>query len=202
MGWQWKTALVAASVACASSANAAYLTYTFGFAGAGERVTQSRTDGTIIRQGLQGATLTFGFNVEDGDLNAGGFDNYANFGLRRIGNALNYEFTSESGQSNVFASGSGSACLSDLSRGFPTSASAFTPGCGAVSYSYSTRSGFNDTFSGTLISVAVDRSDERGPSLLSIVSYVPEPATWALMLAGFGMMGYALRRRPRLSYAL
>jgi hypothetical protein len=31
---------------------------------------------------------------------------------------------------------------------------------------------------------------------------VPEPSTWALMFAGFAMTGYALRRRPKLSYAL
>jgi hypothetical protein len=31
---------------------------------------------------------------------------------------------------------------------------------------------------------------------------VPEPATWALMLAGFGMVGYAMRRcRPQIGYA-
>lgn len=30
---------------------------------------------------------------------------------------------------------------------------------------------------------------------------VPEPATWALMLAGFGMIGYSLRRRAKLLYA-
>lgn len=30
---------------------------------------------------------------------------------------------------------------------------------------------------------------------------VPEPATWALMLAGFGLAGAALRRRPRTSVA-
>jgi hypothetical protein len=30
---------------------------------------------------------------------------------------------------------------------------------------------------------------------------IPEPSTWALMLAGFGIMGHALRRRPTLSYA-
>ncbi|MBT2188351.1 PEPxxWA-CTERM sorting domain-containing protein [Sphingobium sp. H33] len=28
---------------------------------------------------------------------------------------------------------------------------------------------------------------------------VPEPASWALMLAGFGALGAALRRRPRLA---
>lgn len=30
---------------------------------------------------------------------------------------------------------------------------------------------------------------------------VPEPATWALMLAGFAMTGYALRRRRRIAFA-
>ncbi len=30
---------------------------------------------------------------------------------------------------------------------------------------------------------------------------VPEPATWALMLSGFGMVGYALRRREKLAVA-
>ena len=30
---------------------------------------------------------------------------------------------------------------------------------------------------------------------------VPEPDTWALMIAGFGMLGYALRRRPLLPRA-
>ena len=31
--------------------------------------------------------------------------------------------------------------------------------------------------------------------------FVPELATWAMMLVGFAMTGYALRRRSRLSYA-
>ena len=32
-------------------------------------------------------------------------------------------------------------------------------------------------------------------------SPVPEPATWAMMIAGFGAMGFALRRRPKTSVA-
>jgi hypothetical protein len=31
------------------------------------------------------------------------------------------------------------------------------------------------------------------------VSAVPEPATWALMMVGFGGMGYAMRRKPKVS---
>ncbi len=35
-----------------------------------------------------------------------------------------------------------------------------------------------------------------------VIDAIPEPSTWALMLAGFGMVGYAMRRRrPRVVYA-
>lgn len=33
-----------------------------------------------------------------------------------------------------------------------------------------------------------------------VTAAIPEPSTWALMLAGFGMVGYAMRRR-RVAYA-
>ena len=31
----------------------------------------------------------------------------------------------------------------------------------------------------------------------TISAPVPEPATWAMMLAGFGALGFAMRRHPR-----
>jgi len=33
------------------------------------------------------------------------------------------------------------------------------------------------------------------------ISAVPEPATWAMMVAGFGLAAAAMRRRPRLQAA-
>lgn len=36
----------------------------------------------------------------------------------------------------------------------------------------------------------------------AIISAVPEPSTWAMMLVGFGAMGVALRRRRRADYIL
>lgn len=33
------------------------------------------------------------------------------------------------------------------------------------------------------------------------IAAVPEPASWAMMLIGFGAMGLAARRRPRVTYA-
>lgn len=37
---------------------------------------------------------------------------------------------------------------------------------------------------------------------LSLSGAVPEPSTWAMMLLGFGVVGYSMRRRPKVSYAL
>lgn len=38
------------------------------------------------------------------------------------------------------------------------------------------------------------------PSPDAILAAVPEPATWAMLLAGFGMVGFALRRRQRATF--
>jgi len=39
-------------------------------------------------------------------------------------------------------------------------------------------------------------------SLSASVAAVPEPATWAMMISGFGLVGCAMRRRPRINAAL
>lgn len=36
-------------------------------------------------------------------------------------------------------------------------------------------------------------------SLPTVTPAVPEPATWAMMIAGFGMVGFAMRRRQKMS---
>jgi len=42
--------------------------------------------------------------------------------------------------------------------------------------------------------------DGNGPSFFTAAATsVPEPATWALLIAGFGLTGFALRRRYRLA---
>ncbi|QXQ08525.1 PEPxxWA-CTERM sorting domain-containing protein [Sphingosinicellaceae bacterium] len=38
-------------------------------------------------------------------------------------------------------------------------------------------------------------------STADFLGFVPEPATWALMLGGFGFVGTALRRQRRTGYA-
>ncbi len=42
---------------------------------------------------------------------------------------------------------------------------------------------------------------ERNPFTLSNGNAVPEPATWAMMLLGFGMMGFAVRRSRKAALA-
>ena len=37
---------------------------------------------------------------------------------------------------------------------------------------------------------------------LDSVGSVPEPATWAMMLAGFGAVGFTMRRRPKVSVSV
>jgi hypothetical protein len=37
--------------------------------------------------------------------------------------------------------------------------------------------------------------DGFGDGTIAVTAYVPEPASWALMIAGFGMVGAAMRRR-------
>jgi hypothetical protein len=38
---------------------------------------------------------------------------------------------------------------------------------------------------------------EQPRELVPVTSAVPEPGTWAMMLMGFGLIGWRLRRRPR-----
>ncbi len=45
------------------------------------------------------------------------------------------------------------------------------------------------------------RLDVRRLAINAGPGKIPEPATWALMLIGFGALGVSLRRRPRLAQA-
>lgn len=64
--------------------------------------------------------------------------------------------------------------------------------------------GFTALQSGSVrINFATNSNDNIGPLLdnvlLDISSSVPEPATWAMMIIGFGLIGSAMRRRVRQS---
>ncbi|WP_242140066.1 PEPxxWA-CTERM sorting domain-containing protein [Sphingomonas sp. TREG-RG-20F-R18-01] len=61
---------------------------------------------------------------------------------------------------------------------------------------------FNVSAPTTLTFAALGTSDSRGGYIDSVsLSAVPEPASWAMMIAGFGMMGFALRNRANAKVA-
>ncbi len=51
------------------------------------------------------------------------------------------------------------------------------------------------------LTVGLQRFDIAGLSATGLASAVPEPATWAMMIIGFGLAGSAVRRRRTLSLA-
>lgn len=62
---------------------------------------------------------------------------------------------------------------------------------------------FNLAAPGTLRFAAVGTSDSLGGYLDDVrLAAVPEPASWAMMIAGFGLLGSAMRRRRSLTVKL
>ncbi|AGH48716.1 lipolytic protein [Sphingomonas sp. MM-1] len=53
---------------------------------------------------------------------------------------------------------------------------------------------FDGTHPTAQVQAAIARDIDRQ---FAITASVPEPATWAMMIAGFGLVGMAIRRRPR-----
>ena len=75
---------------------------------------------------------------------------------------------------------------------------AFTSNCGTLRYTYEGKSaGFR--FNGTILNFAGTEIDGTAPfvGFQAGAVAVPEPTTWAMMLAGFGFVGGAMRRQKR-----
>ncbi|MFZ4382319.1 MAG: PEPxxWA-CTERM sorting domain-containing protein, partial [Sandarakinorhabdus sp.] len=60
---------------------------------------------------------------------------------------------------------------------------------------------FTATYTATLadngspIEILLDSRGEQGSWDMVSLTAVPEPATWAMLIVGFGMVGFAARRR-------
>ena len=62
----------------------------------------------------------------------------------------------------------------------------------------------DEHFTGTLDNVAIFNTAQTPQQVAAAIAAVPEPATWGMMIAGFGMMGAAMRTRrrsPKVSFA-
>jgi hypothetical protein len=207
----WAAALAVVVIGASTEASAArYLTVDIAAKGSGTRMIGSRTGafptrftpfetfyasmsynlegGLGPRETATGLSVvgTITMQLVTGLFDADGFDFTVNYPFAQF---LSYNLT-------------GSACYANaapkqITIGSPT----IDPSCSPVSFSYSdgfSITGFN--FSGTL--TGIDFRIVEANSLPDFTFAIPEPASWALMLAGFGLVGYAMRRRrPKVTYA-
>jgi hypothetical protein len=211
------TALIAAAIFGAGSAQAAsFITYKI-FGTASFQIFDRNSSGLTQASGTYQATyvvpigvtgLTGPATVEGGQY-VGSSYLYAGFGFGRgvstasaVGNNLTFTETAYLDFTNyVLASSSFNICLtSSTNNAFPTSGSlAVDPSCSRSAFYYprffQTITGVLGTVSAVTASISDVNPGSYGFTDLQIANLVPEPSTWALMLAGFAMTGYALRRR-------
>jgi hypothetical protein len=90
--------------------------------------------------------------------------------------------------------GGASVCFANPGGGFITTPTRIESTCrsGISASGYGSTNGFFN-YAGVVTGLEV--SVGGGSIVTQVVNGVPEPSTWALMLAGFGMVGYAMRRR-------
>lgn len=208
-----KGGAILAALMVAQPAHAAdFITYTFQTTGSGLATYLDNLTGTRSQQLVSGVAITYVLPIT-------GFygENYT----RPTSNGI--EFNSPTTTLNTYAGGSSilsatasaltlseigtvprgqrgsttaTAC-GDIGGAFPTQTFASVPGCGAVAIDYVGRTNTLN-FTGTVnrVDVALGIGTPVQPyGLAGFTTFVPEPATWALMLAGFGMVSYAMRRR-------
>lgn len=156
---------------------------------------QTGINGTNVPGAPTSATITGTFDYDA--VGAGSTTAVSNFNVLLASNGINYadfpggvtanvtNLTGSTGTLNFFNSGATifSFALSNFGPGGATA----TTVSNATSFTYG---------DGTPITIAAGSTGS-----ISTVAAVPEPGTWALMLFGFGAIGYSMRRR-RVSYTL
>lgn len=110
--------------------------------------------------------------------------------------SVNYNVTGTNntfGLQGWFLADNGNTILDLLDVFDPTASGTFNYALGAGAHSLTLSNNANISTEGYLVDY---RGDMEGLFDWSITA-VPEPGTWALLLTGFGTIGYAMRRRTR-----
>ncbi len=115
-----------------------------------------------------------------------------------------YQFFSYFNIIDLFPSGVGLTEIDDTTLGFfpVPSGTLYAPGQSA-----SFGSNVYDLIAGDSFGWRIDNqgnyfNDSVGVNLRAVFTAVPEPASWALMIAGFGAVGAAARRRRTVTFAI
>lgn len=183
--------LLAGAALCAalatSPANAAELLFKWQWDGTSLRAITTQ-DGIVIQNSNVGTQYTSGYGLWNGQNLTNSFS--AAFNFYDVSNALVFTYApSGTAGSSIFNIPILNAVNGPL-----------TPLAGGTSLTASSTVQNLLTFK-----AGADNYTLQFQSLVGPVAAVPEPATWAMMLAGFGMIGFSLRRRRkqavRVSYA-
>jgi hypothetical protein len=186
-------ALCAIAMACLPNAAHAARTLTFTFFANGSGVWSGyNSDWTTFTRPVTGATISFSVLVGDGANGGGGGGPNGGFGVGANTTGIGFNSNGMGTSSYFGLTSSGQACFSNPDALLPFGRVAVDPGCGSVSFRQQYRYAFIE-FSGAVDGLTITEGGVSGDAY--VVPFVPEPATWALMLAGFGLTGYALRRR-------
>ena len=130
----------------------------------------------------------FGFNIDPSTFNLGGSDvngDFTNMSSGSISNGFSVEFCATGGPN----------CAGGASNGDGVSPGGFD---GDFLLAFSGADPGTITLNQPIVRFQSTGTDGRGSAVgVPTTPPVPEPATWAMMILGFGAAGYAVRRRRK-----
>lgn len=191
-----KKALLLSGLAIASApAQAETLTYTFFTIGSGSAYGFPGVDDPYVPLTLTDAKFLFTVDTDLMFSNGRGGTDLLGSTVNGFADTSGLAVYADQDFSFLTFKGSASVCFDNPGGGFITTPRRIESTCRAgisASGTGSTNGLFN--YNGVVTGLEVSLGDSGG-IVTKVVNGVPEPSTWALMLAGFGMVGYSMRRR-------
>ncbi|MBB4619978.1 PEPxxWA-CTERM sorting domain-containing protein [Sphingomonas abaci] len=187
--------LIACATMLAGQAQAAnYIRYTATAVGNGTETTGVNPTGYDVRD-IKGLQLMFTVEYNDGS----GYGSVVGAGKLIDAGAGSTGFRIGTyGAPTYGFDGSAFFAFDNPGLSFPLGPILLDSGRSLINISEGYPSGLGFRFNGIATGL-ISTVGSAGDSFV-ITTYVPEPSTWALMFAGFGMVGFAMRRR-RLAFA-